>query len=468
MKKHSEIPSIIQNYFQNSGNQKMVDNLACKIESFFKEVCHMKKVERNKVTEKLLNLLSKKMTKEKNEENKKLFNKIKDDDIWSYNDQFQHFYLPSILYLSYIYEMTTLDGRENSVFIDLEKNKAFFKTENEELIEVLSFESTPLKIRSMKGSTTQSKTKFKVKKYLVGEVGKPLKFNKQQVPFDKDFKKHPEIRILPMSKKLKDFEGATIEEVQYFFKNGFISRNKGAYRYQEQGINALEGSLVLFQFDNHIIASAEYIRDDKEKRKLYFKIDTVNIVTPISGKEIKEFWKDFNGFTQAKHRIPEEYANCVYKILEIKTIEDDELDEYFDSFFDEDEVLVPEVKPEKVPSKKETEREQRKRSQKQKSIAKKRASFKCEIDAQHKTFINKSGKNFIECHHLIPLKYQDEFKYSLDVFANIVCLCPLCHRIIHNAKNSEKEVAEIYKKRIKDLKKAGIEISKEKLLSYYR
>lgn len=131
-------------------------------------------------------------------------------------------------------------------------------------------------------------------------------------------KRYPSIKILPMSNKTDDFKGFTIEQVQDFFRNDFVYENKGSYRYNERGINAPTGSLILFQYDNHIIASAEYIRSDKEKRKYYFKVDSITIFEPVSGEEIGEIWKDFIGLKNVKHEIPEKIAKDIVLLLNEK------------------------------------------------------------------------------------------------------------------------------------------------------
>ncbi len=97
------------------------------------------------------------------------------------------------------------------------------------------------------------------------------------------------------------------------------------------------------------------------------------------------------------------------------------------------------------------------------------AGFKCEIDNCHPTFIRRnSDKPYTEPHHLIPMAYSDEFINSLDVEANIVSLCSNCHNQIHYGKGAEKLLEKLYNKRKDALKKSGIEISLEKLLSYYK
>ncbi|WP_331283392.1 HNH endonuclease [Exiguobacterium sp. KJ 601] len=69
------------------------------------------------------------------------------------------------------------------------------------------------------------------------------------------------------------------------------------------------------------------------------------------------------------------------------------------------------------------------------------AGFLCEFDASHSTFISRvSDRNYVEAHHLIPLGCQEHFLNSLNVRANVVSLCPVCHRLLHHGKFPEKKV----------------------------
>lgn len=99
----------------------------------------------------------------------------------------------------------------------------------------------------------------------------------------------------------------------------------------------------------------------------------------------------------------------------------------------------------------------------------KRAAYQCELNCEHKSFIRKSdGHPYMEAHHLIPTSEYQNYEYSLDNLANIVSLCSECHNQIHYGKDTEKLVAELYRKREKELKQAGISITLEKLLEIYR
>lgn len=65
--------------------------------------------------------------------------------------------------------------------------------------------------------------------------------------------------------------------------------------------------------------------------------------------------------------------------------------------------------------------------------------FLCESNPGHVTFISEKYRTpFMEGHHLIPLNNQGYFGYSLDVYANITCLCPTCHRMLHLGLKEDK------------------------------
>lgn len=98
------------------------------------------------------------------------------------------------------------------------------------------------------------------------------------------------------------------------------------------------------------------------------------------------------------------------------------------------------------------------------------AQYKCEIDNNHVTFVSRrSGKSYVEAHHLIPISFSEEFNFSLDVEANIVSLCPNCHRKIHCGLEYEiKELIEIlYFRRINQLNKCGLPIGMQQLYLWY-
>jgi len=104
------------------------------------------------------------------------------------------------------------------------------------------------------------------------------------------------------------------------------------------------------------------------------------------------------------------------------------------------------------------------------SRAKYNAEYSCELNSKHDTFIqSKMNKNFVEAHHLIPLQHSGKFEYSLDNIANVVALCPNCHKLLHyGAKYIVKpKLKLLYDNRKSRLKKAGLKVTLKELEDFY-
>lgn len=92
------------------------------------------------------------------------------------------------------------------------------------------------------------------------------------------------------------------------------------------------------------------------------------------------------------------------------------------------------------------------------------AGYSCEINRNHGSFIaERNNKPYMEGHHAIPIRLQPKFDKSLDVYANIICLCPVCHRRIHYGLKEDRKqmMMQIYDNRSKRLEHSGIRLSKQ-------
>ncbi|WP_430507767.1 hypothetical protein [Rossellomorea marisflavi] len=99
------------------------------------------------------------------------------------------------------------------------------------------------------------------------------------------------------------------------------------------------------------------------------------------------------------------------------------------------------------------------------------ANYLCEFDNQHKHFISMfNGKNYVEAHHLIPMKYQEKFKFSLDIHANIVSICLVCHKRLHFGLFEDKKdiIDMLFNNRIERLKACGIDLVVNEIYKYYK
>jgi hypothetical protein len=128
----------------------------------------------------------------------------------------------------------------------------------------------------------------------------------------------PEVRTMPMS--VKEFN--TLEKVRHYFLEDLpcreeedVSDRECAYWYQFYGLQTYPGSIVLFQFDNHLVASAEYIRldefrddpwhDDEHGFTYYGRLilakSSIMVFDPISQATVQAYWPKVKKFSQARH-----------------------------------------------------------------------------------------------------------------------------------------------------------------------
>ena len=72
-------------------------------------------------------------------------------------------------------------------------------------------------------------------------------------------------------------------------------------------------------------------------------------------------------------------------------------------------------------------------------IAIEREKYTCELCDTRHTFRDTKGEEYFEGHHLIMYNtsVQRRFKYCLDYPENIICLCPNCHKKIHNSNKED-------------------------------
>lgn len=99
------------------------------------------------------------------------------------------------------------------------------------------------------------------------------------------------------------------------------------------------------------------------------------------------------------------------------------------------------------------------------------ANYLCEVDPTHSTFISQAKKRpYIEAHHLVPMALQDQYEHSLDVAANIVGLCPHCHKLLHLGQPQDKKplLRKLLNTRSLRLTAAGLSTDQENLFAHYK
>lgn len=114
------------------------------------------------------------------------------------------------------------------------------------------------------------------------------------------------VRILPMSLSVFRDEGClTIKDVQKkYFLNDLPFKQYGCYHYKTRGLRAARGTVVLFQCDSNVIASAVFNHSEVfdqpyeglYKGGLYFDLSSIRVFNPIDADKIKKIWPSFMGF----------------------------------------------------------------------------------------------------------------------------------------------------------------------------
>ena len=117
----------------------------------------------------------------------------------------------------------------------------------------------------------------------------------------------PAVRILPMS--TDEFENCSIEELlQNFFLKRLTRRPDGSYWYYKTGLKTPNGSVVLFQYRNFLVASAifqdseRFDEPDEEgyEGKLFFDTKSIRVFAPVRSDAIRQIWPEFGGFSHVK------------------------------------------------------------------------------------------------------------------------------------------------------------------------
>lgn len=273
-----------------------------------------------------------------------------------------------------------------------------------------------------------------------------------------------------------------IEDLFKLSEGRFINNAlKEEFNLNQKQINKFrkEKNFTNFNLENlirNLIVLYDYIQDNYPEMLKYY-IDTIPMIASslgqLNGK--KEFFErktndiDWNHLNP-KLEIKTRKIDVGYRVEKLKKIIFALETNYLK--YKENEMIMQDIKKENSSSNKIIYKPKKKTNTKTKqtlkqtsrdTLVKKRAlekaNYKCELNPNHQTFINKSnGKPYVLGHHLIPLEFEYLFPYSLDIEANIVSLCSLCHDEIHHGINYKELIDKLYEQRKDDLKKCGIEI----------
>ncbi|WMJ77797.1 MULTISPECIES: HNH endonuclease [unclassified Sedimentibacter] len=252
--------------------------------------------------------------------------------------------------------------------------------------------------------------------------------------------KFKEIRILPMSAKY-EFPNMTYQEIQKkFFLNELANKKHGEYLFRTSGMAASKGTLVLFQIDNQIIASANLIQVKKFKEPIqgiymgayYFNVNTIKVFEPISAKELSEIDENFTAFSQSKQKIDSSKQDLVISLINSK-----------------EQVRIPEEVIESESGKyvegckKQIVVNAYERNSKAREECIKIHGIKCKIcGLDFGEFYGQAFEGKIHVHHIKPLNEIDD-EYEVDPEKDLIPVCPNCHMILHSKVGGTYTVKEV-------------------------
>lgn len=117
----------------------------------------------------------------------------------------------------------------------------------------------------------------------------------------------PAVRILPMSSQIEGFRGKTIEDVQAGCFLDFLPSHEGRFSYRTTGLSAEPGTIILFQYNARIIASAVFLRDEKYARPkgthsgaIFVDPKSIRTFDPLDADTMRKVWPSFRAFGHVK------------------------------------------------------------------------------------------------------------------------------------------------------------------------
>lgn len=204
------------------------------------------------------------------------------------------------------------------------------------------------------------------------------------------------MQILPMSK----IEFPDMAAVRAFFLTTLPGEQDGRYQYRTSGMSAAPGTMILFQFDSHIVASATLVgttKYDTQDGPYHgeFQFEDIRVFDPLKLEDIQKVWPEVQELKNAKRKL------------------DDRLAEF-------DRLISPQASDLKVPQYVEVTERRIVRDTKMSARVKELHEHRCQICGYTMTLSD--GRRYSEGHHIQPLK-----DGGPDIESNILCLCPNHH-----------------------------------------
>jgi hypothetical protein len=240
----------------------------------------------------------------------------------------------------------------------------------------------------------------------------------------------PAVRILPMSSEI-EFPGQSAKDVQAKFFLGELPLRSpaGEYLYRSKGIQTPFGTVVLFQFQNQIIANAtleRVVRFDKPKDAyhgaLYFDANSIRVFDPVGADKLKQVWPTFSGLGNAPLALdPERYPEFERLLKGVRSPgQIVSLPEEVVSTGPLTEGAVTQIR---INAYERNPEARRRCIEYHKPIC-----AICRFDFG--VVYGPAAEGFIHVHHLVPLS-EIGTVYEVDPIRDLLPVCPNCHSVIH-------------------------------------
>lgn len=226
------------------------------------------------------------------------------------------------------------------------------------------------------------------------------------------------VRILPMS--LNEFDDChSIKDLQQkFFLQELPSREYGRYHYLKRGLQAKRGTVVLFQCNAQVIASAVLTRTERFEKptdggyqgSLNFDVTSIRVFDPVGPEKLRKIWSGFRGFSQSRQKLdPQGFFEFIKQLTGEKFPQKSPPTEEAIDF-----VSLPErVHANLYRILRDTELARR---------VKFLHRYECQICGH--TIELPNGGRYAESHHIQPLGQPHD---GPDIIGNILCVCPNHH-----------------------------------------
>jgi len=235
----------------------------------------------------------------------------------------------------------------------------------------------------------------------------------------------------------EEFNEINFDSVQKdYFLNRLPLLQKGQYFFGKKGLDAPRNTIVLFQYDNAVIASAIFLEQGKEKEYKYmqFDIDSIKVFEPVGAEVFKKLWPEFKMFSNVKQELSyKHYAEFEMQLEQVCYPSLEITNKHFEKQIQDAQKRSTESRKmriansPRIPSKVEVYTTAFTRNADVVAEVLVRAHGICEKCKNTAPFLRRSdGKPYLEVHHKIRLADGGE-----DTVDNAIALCPNCHRELH-------------------------------------